>query len=198
VDNQLPPSYKPYSDGELKGGFTKIIIFGAIGFVLIGLVFLFVFKQGGDSPQPVNKAKATVKIETPKTDAKTSAEASKSLGEVTGKKEEKPVDPKSDAKTVKKATPAAKVSTPAGEIVNVQTKTGRSYIIIGSFIDQDLANDFAKELASAGKGVKIIFPYDNSKRYRVSIADFDSYSDAAVQISSFKSTYGDGAWVLKY
>jgi cytoskeletal protein RodZ len=205
---ELPSGYKPYSDENEKGGFAKIIIFGAIGITLIGLAFLFAPRPEGDDSAPDKETKTVAETEKPK---------AKSTQKQAPKEEsEKVATPKADSKkktidtakkVAKKSTPAPKVvkkvskpasSAPAGEIINVQAKTGRSYIVIGSFIDQDIANDFAKELSGKGKGAKVIFPYGKSKRYRVSIADFDSYSDAAAQINSYKSTYGDGAWALKY
>jgi len=198
---ELPSGYKPYSDENEKGGFTKIIIFGTIGITLIGLVFLFAPRQEGDDIETHKETKTVVKTEKPKATKKETEKAA------SPKSDDKKKATDSSVKVTKKATPAPKVvekvskpasAAPAGEIINVQAKTGRAYIIIGSFIDQDLANDFAKELSGKGKGAKVIFPYGKSKRYRVSIADFDSYSDAAAQINSYKSTYGEGAWALKY
>ena len=201
---ELPAGYKPYSDQSDKGGFTKIIIFGAIGITLIGLAFLFAHKQGGDEAATHKETKTVVKTEKPKAVKKETEKVASPKPEV-----KKKTEASSEKKEVvtKKAAPATKVvekvskpasTAPAGEIVNVQARTGRSYIIIGSFIDQDIANDFAKELSGKGLGAKVIFPYGKSKRYRVSVADFDSYSDAAAQLNSYKSTYGDGTWALKY
>ena len=93
---------------------------------------------------------------------------------------------KNTTKTAAKSSTAKKSpkpgsNAPAGEIVEIQSKTGRSYIIIGSFIDQE-----------------VIFPYGKSKRYRVSVIDFDSYADAMAQIGTYKTTYGEDIWTLKY
>lgn len=205
-DAELPSGYKPYSDESEKGGFAKIIIFGAIGITLIGMVFLFAPREEGVEDASHKETKTVAKTEGTKA---TKKEASKKVVEkvVSPKPVSKKKTATSSEKVTKKSIPAPKVtkkvskpasSAPAGEIMNVQAKTGRSYIIIGSFVDQDLANDFAKELSGKGKGAKVIFPYGKSKRYRVSIADFDTYSDAAAQINSYKTTYGDGTWALKY
>lgn len=201
---ELPAGYKPYSDQSDKGGFTKIIIFGAIGITLIGLAFLFAHKQGGDEAATHKETKTVAKTEKPKAVKKETEKVAPPKSDVPKKAED---PPEKVTKKVTPAVPATKVvekvskpasTAPAGEIVNVQAKTGRSYIIIGSFIDQDIANDFAKDLSGKGMGAKVIFPYGKSKRYRVSVADFDSYSDAAAQLNSYKSTYGDGTWALKY
>lgn len=214
-EEALPPTYKPYSDEDAKGGFAKVIIFGAIGFALVGFIFYYFFTQNvgnsSDTKQPEHVAATKKPAPTSKKPAETAAsksengagkEAASSSG---GTKEPGSAATKSgtnkstasgSSKTTKKPKPAK--SAPAGEIVEIQDRTGRSYVIIGSFIDQDLANDYAKELSAAGSGVKIIFPYGTSKRYRVSVADFDSYSDAVAQLGNYKPTYGEDIWTLKY
>ena len=102
----------------------------------------------------------------------------------------------STKRTQRKVTPAQSAN--AGEIVQVTDKLGRSYVIVGSFIDQDLAMDYAKVLSSQGNGVKIIHPFGKVKRYRVSIADFGTYADASGQLNTYKSSFGDQVWALKY
>jgi hypothetical protein len=58
--------------------------------------------------------------------------------------------------------------------------------------------DYAVKLSKEGNGVKIIHPFGKAKRYRVSIADYSSYGDAASQLNGFKGQYGDQVWALKY
>lgn len=210
-DAELPPTYKPYSDEESKGGFAKVIIFGAIAFTLIGFIFYYFFTQdigvGGDEPAKKTEKVASAKkpASKPATEAKEGAEKevepkadntkeNKTASTPPAKSTSKPV---AKSSTTKKS-PKPGSNAPAGEIVEIKSKTGRSYIIIGSFIDQDIANDYAKELSADGKGVKVIFPYGKSKRYRVSVVDFDSYADAMAQIGTYKTTYGEDIWTLKY
>ncbi len=205
----LPPTYKPYADDDSKSGFAKVIIFGAIGFALVGFIFYYFFTQdiGTEkahnaaahkeaSAQKTTKPKSTAKATTSKNTDGAKATTSSSAGDAAKKAESSAKSTGSKAPEAKKPAKAATV--PAGEIVEIQQKTGRSYIIIGSFVDQDLANDYAKELTAAGSGVKVIFPYGKSKRYRVSIADFDTYGDAQSQMETYKATYGPDIWALKY
>ncbi|MEQ6121307.1 SPOR domain-containing protein [Reichenbachiella sp. MALMAid0571] len=209
-DAELPPTYKPYSDDESKGGFAKVIIFGAIGFTLVGFIFYYFFTQDIGVGSEKSEKKVEQVASTKKPEVKPVAE-SKDGGEKTaetaGEKDSKSntttpakttTKPAATKSSTSKASPKPGSNAPAGEIVEIQSKTGRSYIIIGSFIDQDLANDYAKELSASGKGVKVIFPFGKSKRYRVSVVDFDSYADAMAQIGSYKSTYGEDIWTLKY
>lgn len=81
----------------------------------------------------------------------------------------------------------------------ITAPSGRSYIIIGSFVDEDLARDLGEKLMQGGAGIRIISPTRRAPLlYRVAVADFDTFSDASAQIEAYKLKYGENAWVLKY
>ena len=85
-----------------------------------------------------------------------------------------------------------------GRIANVTSRTGRAYIIAGSFIDVDLANDYGKKLARRGINTKIISPEGDNKFFRLSVADYGSIAAAARNLNRLKATYGDNLWVIKH
>ncbi len=85
-----------------------------------------------------------------------------------------------------------------GTYENISQRTGRSYIVIGSFIDEDLALDEAKALANKGISSKLIRPYNKVRYYRLAVEDHGSFSEAANNLENLKSTYGENIWVLKY
>ncbi len=85
-----------------------------------------------------------------------------------------------------------------GRITNVTSRTGRAYIIAGSFIDVDLANDYGKKLARGGVNTKIISPEGGNKFFRLSVADYGSIAAAASNLNRLKTTYGDNLWVIKH
>lgn len=198
----LPPNYKPYSYEESSGGFAKVIIIGVLIITIIGGVFYYMSPTGGEkevakkeTPKKRVKKKPVTKKPEPKPAEGTAQTASTDAGSkpaattTTTKKVEKPV--------AEKPQPKAAAANP-GEIIRITERTSRSYVIIGSFVDEDLAMDYATELSGQGSGIKIIHPYGKSKRYRVSIADYASYGDAASQLSGFKGEYGDEVWALQY
>ena len=76
--------------------------------------------------------------------------------------------------------------------------TGKTYVVIGSFFDGDLAMDFAKELSADGKSPIIIPPFRDSRFYRVAIAEFNSFKDAQGGLESLKGEYGSDIWPLRY
>jgi hypothetical protein len=85
-----------------------------------------------------------------------------------------------------------------GIVEVVSSRIGRFFVIVSSSVDDDLAMDYARELANDGKKVKII-EHDDGKHlfYRVSLGDFASREQAVNASTSF-TAYGNGVWVLKY
>lgn len=165
--------YYDAASNDSAKSFTRIIIIGAVAFVLIGFAFLYWHHKDDEAPV----AKATPKVVEPKP------------------AEPKPVEPKPEP--VKKEPQPKPVNT-SGEVVTLSEKTGRSYVVVGSFFDGDLADDYGKQLAAQGLDAKIIKPFGKSRFYRVSIADFDTYQQATDEAEKAKSTYGAEVWALRY
>lgn len=85
------------------------------------------------------------------------------------------------------------------EIEAITAPTGRSYIVIGSFVDEDLARDLGEKLMQGGVGIRILSPTRRAPLlYRVAVADFDTFGEASAQIEEYKLNYGESIWVLKY
>ena len=85
------------------------------------------------------------------------------------------------------------------EIEAITAPTGRSYVIIGSFVDVDIARDLGEKLMQDGVGIRILSPTRRAPLlHRVAVADFDTFAEASAQIEEFKPNYGESIWVLKY
>lgn len=81
----------------------------------------------------------------------------------------------------------------------INSKTGRYYVVLNSFFDEDLAQDYAKSLANQGVSTKILVPEGRKVFKRVVFnQDFSTFGDAASQLNDLRSTYGDNIWVLKF
>lgn len=137
------------------------------------------------------------------------------LGNLFGGKEPEPVVRQQETSTPEPATPVYEEpepveepvaeSTPANplapyqDISTVYAPTGMSYIVIGSFVDADMANDLAQKMLKRGVGVKIILPSQRSPlQHRVVVAEYSTFKKAMQQIKRFRNEYGEKAWVLKY
>ena len=167
VENK--PIYE--KDGNEAKSFTRIIIIGAISFVLIGFAFLYWHHKDDDKKPPVAQAKPKAQTTEP-----------------VPVKEPAPAEPVAEEP----------VNTGPAEVVTLTGRTGRSYVIVGSFFDGDLADDYGKELAAKGISATIIKPFGKSRFYRVAVADYGSYSEAMSEAEKAKSSYGQEVWALRY
>jgi hypothetical protein len=91
-------------------------------------------------------------------------------------------------------------STTYTDVTTISSATGRSYIVVGSFVDEDLARDFSEKLLQAeGIGSVIIEPFGKtSLLHRVAVTDYESFQEAMEQVENHRTTYGPETWVLKY
>lgn len=96
--------------------------------------------------------------------------------------------------------PAAVTSSAAsGQIIRLTNSTGRSYIIAGSFVDEDMASDLCNKLISQGvSNPMIIPPFNDAKYYRVALADFATFQDAAAALADYRAKFGNDVWALRY
>jgi len=85
-----------------------------------------------------------------------------------------------------------------GEFRILTERTGRYYVVIGSFIDEDLAADLSGEIASDGVGSMILSPPQKGGFFRVALSDHPSWNDAQNAANGRKGAFGDSVWVLKY
>lgn len=85
-----------------------------------------------------------------------------------------------------------------GEINILTASTGRYYVVIGSFIDDDLAMDYGQKLAAEGTGSMILSPVGATKFYRLALSDHASFNEAQQEADNLKSSFSDALWVLKY
>lgn len=78
--------------------------------------------------------------------------------------------------------------------------TRRYYIVIESFVDEDLAADLGKKMAADGVSTALLSPKDGKKRlYRLTLAgDYGSFREAQDEANKLKPDYGDDLWVLRY
>src|SRR3569623_2131 len=84
--------------------------------------------------------------------------------------------------------------TKEGTITRINTPQGYYYTVVGSFIDDDLALDYAKQLAKKGVNVTLIVPPKGKYFYRVAIEQKANLREAHVKTASLKSEYGTDIW----
>jgi len=85
----------------------------------------------------------------------------------------------------------------AGVIILTE-RTGRYYIVLESFIDDDFAKDYGNRVAKAGTPAWLIPPYSKKKMQRVAIGGYESLDEAKTALSELSKDFGTGKWILKY
>ena len=85
-----------------------------------------------------------------------------------------------------------------GLIEVLEGRTGAYRVVIASAIDDDLLMDYAKKLSKKGVSSKIVPPFGDTKFYRLTIAEGESWSAAQSLADGLKGEYGSEVWVLKY
>lgn len=83
-------------------------------------------------------------------------------------------------------------------INTLNTRSGRSYVVVGSFFDDDLAMDYAKQLKKQGTSSYIIPPFGKSKFTRVAVQETESFADASSRAGDLAGQYKEQPWPLKY
>lgn len=196
AEDDIPPAFQEptYHEEEDDDDDNRegLIIAAIIGFlVLVGLgVYLFGF--GGKEQVAAwfgDEPTETTQLATPE------PEESEPEEPAVVDREPEP-EPEPMEEEVVSETPVE-----AGAYDNIEAitgPTGRSYIIIGSFVDADLARDLGEQLMADGVGIRIIEPTSRAPlMHRVAVAEFDSFDEALTQVADYTLTYGD-AWALKY
>jgi len=77
----------------------------------------------------------------------------------------------------------------------ITNRTGRYYVVLGSFSVKSNALNFKNKL---GSNAKIIAPYAGSNLYKVSSADFSSIEEANKQLENDMEKYGVDIWILTF
>jgi cell division protein FtsN len=97
-------------------------------------------------------------------------------------------------------TSKTKVVEPVASVVNVPKQpTGfgygndKYYMIVGSFLNQNLAEKYAEKIQQMGYHTQII--QSSSSYYRVSAESFSNYKEGISQIAEFREKIGSQAWL---
>lgn len=103
---------------------------------------------------------------------------------------EKPVEPEPEVIEPEEPT--------VGVVNTLNSRTGRSYVVVGSFFDEDLAQDYANKLIKDGTNAYIIPPFGKSKFNRVAIEETESFAAASSRAAELSGQYKEQPWPLKY
>jgi hypothetical protein len=83
-------------------------------------------------------------------------------------------------------------------VMIINAPTGLYHVIIASYIDIDLATDYAKKLSKKGVHSQIITPTHGKHFVRLSVAQATTWKEAKEKADELKPAYGEHIWVMKY
>ena len=72
------------------------------------------------------------------------------------------------------------------------------YLIVASFLDNDLAFDYAEKLILSESNVIIIPPFSTSKFTRVALLEYETLDKVNIGLDKYKDEFDEQLWVLKY
>ena len=85
-----------------------------------------------------------------------------------------------------------------GAISEISQPLDKYYLIVASFLDNDLAFDYAEKLILSGSNVIIIPPFSTSKLTRVALLEYETLDKANIGLDKYKDEFDEQLWVLKY
>lgn len=180
-------SFKPKYEYKEEGSAAPKIIMAIIGVLLIvGGIYYFGF-YAPQQKAAAEKAKQEAAIQKLKDDDARQAKLERDRLAAEQVEAEAQAD---EVEEVVKLEP--------GEINILTEPSGRYYVIIGSFIDDDLAMDYGKKLSTEGIVSVILSPVGSTKFHRLALSDHGSWNEAQEAANNLKSNYSDQLWVLKY
>ncbi|WP_375582269.1 SPOR domain-containing protein [Cyclobacterium xiamenense] len=127
--------------------------------------------------------------------------------------DEKPAEPPLAMETPVEESPAAVApSEPKEEIpvtkeaddqpglteIDGRGTSPRYFLVVGSFIDDDLARDYSAKLNKEGLQTFLIHPYGNIPFYRLAVGQYENVDLALEAREDSQEAYTENLWVLKY
>ena len=85
-----------------------------------------------------------------------------------------------------------------GVISEISQPLNKYYLVVASFLDNDLAFDYAEKLTLSGSNIMIIPPFSTSKFTRVALLEYETFDKAKIGLDNYKDEFDEQLWVLKY
>lgn len=98
-----------------------------------------------------------------------------------------------------KSSSASQAAQPhKGSMTRINMPQNTYYIVLSSSIDEDLALDYARQLASSGIEVTLIAPPPGRYYHWVALKQGGSLHEAHEQVKKLRAAYGADIWIIKY
>ncbi|KEO74009.1 SPOR domain-containing protein [Anditalea andensis] len=98
-----------------------------------------------------------------------------------------------DAETVEEVPETFTLTT-----IKSRAAAPRYFVVVGSFIDEDMALDYSNKLNRQQKNTYLVYPYGEIAYYRLAIGEYESLVQAVEVLEAHQENYKENLWVLKY
>ena len=112
-----------------------------------------------------------------------------------------PVAPDPAPEPVEELPPVSEeegVTTPVLTEINSREDAPRYFVVVGSFIDDDLARDYSDRLNKQGEATFLVHPYGKIHYFRLAVGQYDNVNQALEAMEGVQGNYEENLWVLKY
>ena len=187
-------AYIHQSDGKQKLKFILVVVLGILFASIIGIILLSM----NEDPKPTIKAEVKKEI---KKEIISEPVIEEVIEEVIEPEVIEPevIEPEVIEPEIK-TDPSDMESAPKGigVISEISQPLNKYYLIVASFLDNDLAFDYAEKLILSGSNVMIIPPFSTSKFTRVALLEHETLDKVKIGLDKYKDEFDEQLWVLKY
>ncbi|MCG8341092.1 MAG: SPOR domain-containing protein [Cytophagales bacterium] len=180
-----------------------MIIIGVI--LLLGSVYYWIFKNSSDkvkylTPEELATYESPPEVMFFEDDLTTKEDSTTEKSDFEVKKEDQPAtgDNREMLMEEPEETRVLPSTDTEGEITKISAPQGTYFVVVSSFVDSDMALDYANQLTK--QGVNVMFIEPDKKRYffRVAVDQASTFYEAHDKAAALQSLYGEDIWVLKY
>lgn len=187
------PAYRHQAGGNKKLKFVFVVVLGILSASIIG-ISLLIMSENADS---------TVKEEVNKDAKKDIISEPVIESEIVTDTLEPDIAADTPKSEVVASVPATEperetIEKPNGEIFEETQPLNKYFLVVASFLDKDLANDYADQLIQSESNVFIIPPASNSKFTRVALGKYETLGEVIDGINDYNDEFGEQIWALKY
>ncbi|MCR9015607.1 SPOR domain-containing protein [Aquiflexum gelatinilyticum] len=83
-------------------------------------------------------------------------------------------------------------------ILTVKEEITYYHLIVASLPNEKIAREEAQIFLDKGKEIWLIFPYEDTKNYRLSVGKYSSFKSATDALAGAKADFNESTWILKY
>jgi cell division septation protein DedD len=90
------------------------------------------------------------------------------------------------------------ITTPVLTEIEARVDAPRYFVVVGSFIDDDLARDYSDRLNKQGEATFLVHPYGKIHYFRLAVGQYENVGLALEAMEGVQGNYEENLWVLKY